>query len=142
VTQLQHPTATASRPPRYGLYLLAAQAVLLGVYAALIIAPYFAHGLHNEPADRVEGGWFDPKGLWPDNGFGTALSYAAAASGALTWLAASYVAVVAVAAGAATWRRSGWAERGRFVAVVVLAVAFLAYQFSAFGGHISAWMAD
>jgi hypothetical protein len=124
--------------------LLVGQAVLIAAYVVLLIVPFLTNGLHAEPAEQVAGGRFDPKDLWPyhTRPIGPLLAWAATLANAFTWLLTAGLALGGVVLTATNWSRLGSAGRLRTVAVIALAIAFFAYQFSTTGRLIGHWMAD
>jgi hypothetical protein len=127
---------------RAGTFLIGGQVVLIGAYVLFIVVPYFVNGLHNEPAAQVEGGWFDPKGLWPyDTAIGPVLVMAMAMTIAMSWVFAALISIsgVVLAAGGA-WLAT--AERIAALAATAMGVAFVLFLFSDTGGHLAAWALD
>lgn len=141
MTRVDEQVVAVAERPRKGLALLIAQATLIALYAALVVVPYFVNGLQREKAAYVEGGVFDPKGMWPYGVavIGEPLTYVVALVSGLGWLLSGLLAAAALilAIGHTTW-----AARARIGATVGLAVMFVLFQFSAFGHHLARWMAD
>jgi heme/copper-type cytochrome/quinol oxidase subunit 3 len=133
---------TAAVAPRKstGRALLVTQTTLLVLFGLLEVLPYYANGLHDEPPSKVEGGWFDPKGLWPYDTpvIGEPLTVLLGIS-ALGWVIATMCSLMALVQ---VFRRTERATRVRLLTAAVLGVAYLAVQFSPFGRHIAVWIAD
>jgi hypothetical protein len=127
-----------------GVFLLSGQGLVLATYAALVIVPFVANGLHAESPEQVAGGRFDPKDLWPYNSgpLGSLCALAATMANAFTWILTAGLALGGVGLAVTRWSRLTVPGRLRIAVVVVLAVAFLAFQFSSTGHLVGRWMAD
>lgn len=130
---------------RAALILTVALLLTMGLYALLVVAPFFAYGLHLQDAAQVAGGMFDPKGFPLFQGSG--------ASG--NWLnALALVSLIALPVGAVgaggllivslrrAWPRLG--RQARIVASMVLGLAaiLMLVYFSPLGRLIGTWLVD
>ncbi len=61
---LQDEALINNRIAFYRLCMIASLVCIL-IYMLLVIAPFFIHGIHQQPPNQVIGGRFDPKGYWP-----------------------------------------------------------------------------
>ncbi len=125
--------------------LIAALLLVMGLYLLLVVAPFFAYGLHLQDAAQVAGGAFDPKGYPLFQGSG--------ASG--NWLNVlailSFIALPVVTIGAGgllivslhrAWPRLGRQARIVISMVLALAAILMLVYFSPLGRLIGAWLVD
>lgn len=127
---------------RYFVILLTAFCV---VFLSLIVAPFFAYGLHLEDPALVSMGQFDPKGYPLFNGtteIGCWLHL-----GALLLITTAPVAVIALGGRLVLEMRHHAHEwQGTFRAItittVLMSAALIAFYYSPLGRVITAWHAD
>jgi hypothetical protein len=121
--------------------MLAIQCLVIGVYIGLVILPFVANGLHQEPANMVVSGRFDPKALWPYRAapFLSGIALFVHTAGMLLTAGAALCGLVLLLA---RWTPLGRAGRLRVTAVMLLAAGFASFVFSPTGVVIGTWLAD
>jgi hypothetical protein len=116
-------------------------------FVVLVLAPYYANGLHLQPTGAVAGGAFDPKSLPPYNwgdlntDFGPGLLGFASLDFAVMMLLAPLAEAVLYICVAVMWRRLSRLERGALGAILLVSVFFSISAWT-FYSFLLAWLLD